>query len=500
MTAQPSDTRRSRPLLVAIVALAAIATVAIVALLINIFERKQEAKQPFYRVVELNETIDDPATWGKNFPLQYDLYLRTVDQQRTRYGGSEALPHTPTDADPRSTIARSKLETDPRLKTMWAGYSFSKDYREKRGHAYMLQDQTFTERQQFNPPGACLNCHASMVTVYNKLGNGDMWKGFEAVNHMKYPEARANAKHPVACIDCHDPKNMQLRVTRPAFIEGIRALKASQGINDYDPNRDASRQEMRAFVCGQCHVTYFFKGPEKRLTFPWGKGLKVENIVAYLDENNVKEWEHADDGAPMAKARHPEFEMWNQGVHARSGVTCADCHMPYLRQGAMKITDHQINSPILKINRSCQTCHHFPENELKARVEEIQTRYFNMRNNAMDSLMELIADIKQARATNSSTPQQIALAQQYHRRAGYYIDLIVSENSMGFHAPEESLRILGDAMNLVRFGQLALHGALPASAHTQIAEVQVPSAVQMPAQTTGYVPGAADNKAAGQKK
>lgn len=86
---------RSRLLVLAVVVLAAIATVAVAALLINIFERKQEAKNPFYRVVELNDTIDDPATWGKDFPLQYDLYLRTTDMERTKYGGSEGIPTRP---------------------------------------------------------------------------------------------------------------------------------------------------------------------------------------------------------------------------------------------------------------------------------------------------------------------------------------------------------------------------------------------------------------------
>lgn len=455
------DPKKSRRLLITTIVLAAVAAFAVTALLINIFERKQEAKNPFYRVVELNDSISDPAMWGKNFPMQYDLYLRTVDQVRTRYGGSEALPHVPTDADPRSTIARSKLEEDPRLKTMWAGYAFSKDYRERRGHAYMLEDQMFTERQQFNPPGACLNCHASMVTVYNELGNGDPQKGFDAVNHMKYPEARQHAKHAIACIDCHDPQSMQLRITRPAFIQGIRALKATQGVKDYDVNKMATRQEMRSYVCGQCHVTYYFKGAEKTLTFPWTNGLKVENIIAHEDENKVKEWEHPESGAPMIKARHPEFEMWNQGVHARSGVACADCHMPYMRMGGLKISDHHVNSPLLKINRSCQTCHHFPEEELKARAEEIQDRFFNMRNTALDALMDLINDIKMNK--DKATPEQLAKARDYQRRGQFMIDFIISENSMGFHASAESQRILGNAINLCRLGQLVLHGAPPPS-------------------------------------
>ena len=463
-----SKTPRVRRWFVATVVLAAVAAVAVTALLINIFERKQEAKNPFYRVVELNDTVDDPAVWGKNFPLQYDLYLRTVDQQRTKYGGSEALPHVPTDADPRSTIARSRLEEDPRLKQMWAGYAFGKDYRERRGHAYMLEDQTYTERQQFNPPAMCINCHASTVTLMNKLGNGDLTKGFNAIaeSHMSYPEIRKEVKHPVACIDCHDPKTMQLRITRPAFMEGIAALKAAQGLKNYDVNRDASRQEMRSFVCGQCHVTYYFQPPNKRLTFPWAKGLRVENIIAYEDELKVKEWEHPDTGAAMIKARHPEFEMWNQGIHARSGVACADCHMPYMRQGGMKISDHQVNSPLLKINRSCQTCHHFPEEELKARVQNIQDNYFNLRNTALDALVDLINDIKNNK--DKVTPEQLQQARDYHRRGQFMIDFVMSENSMGFHASQESTRILGEAINLCRIGQIVLHGGPQPSHNPEI--------------------------------
>ena len=443
------------------VILAAIAVFALTALLINIFQRKQEARNPFYRVVELNDTIADPAVWGKNFPMQYDLYLRTVDEQRTKYGGSEAMPHSPTQADPRSVVARSKLQEDPRLKVMWKGYAFSIDYRERRGHAYMLDDQTFTERQKANPPGACLNCHASLVTAYNELGNGDPMKGFDALNHMKYTDARQHGKYPVACIDCHDPQTMALRVTRPAFIAGIKALKASQGIQDYDVNKMATRQEMRSYVCSQCHVTYYFKGPEKTLTFPWTKGLRVEDIMAAEDETKVKEWEHPDTGAPLIKPRHPEFEVWSMGVHARSGVACADCHMPYTRMGGLKISDHQVNSPLLKINRSCQTCHHFPEDELKARVEDIQDRFFNLRNTALDSLMDLINDIK---ANKEKTPPDVlAKAQDYQRHCQFMIDFIMSENSMGFHAPQEAQRILGDAINQCRLGQLALHGGPPPS-------------------------------------
>jgi nitrite reductase (cytochrome c-552) len=338
--------RRRRRRFLIIVGGAVLATIVGVALLMNIFERKQEARNPFYRVVELTDDTEDPAVWGKNFPLQYDDYKRTVDQVRTRFGGSEAEPRTPTKADPRSIVAQSKIEEDPRLKVMWAGYAFAKDFREERGHAYMLDDQIFTERQQVaKQPGTCIQCHASVYVPYKKAGNGDIIKGFEKMNQMPYAEARKLVSHPVACIDCHDSSSMQLRVTRPGFIEGMRAFKASQGVQNYDVNKQATRQEMRAYVCGQCHVEYYFKGPEKRLVYPWANGLKVEEIQAYYDQAKFKDWTHADTGAPVLKAQHPEFEMWSQGIHARSGVTCADCHMPYKREGALKISDHHVRSP-----------------------------------------------------------------------------------------------------------------------------------------------------------
>ena len=443
-----------------VVALAVLATVFGLALLVNIFQRKQEARNPFFRVVELTDDTVDPALWGKNFPLQYDDYLKTTDQVRTRYGGSEAEPRTPTQADPRSIVAQSRLEEDPRLKLMWAGYAFSKDFREERGHAYMLEDQMFTERQQVaKQPGTCINCHASVYVAYKQLGGDDIIKGFEELNQKPYVEARKFVTHPVSCIDCHDSQTMQLRVTRPAFIEGMRAFKASQGIQNYDVNKQATRQEMRAFVCGQCHDEYHFSGPEKRLVYPWAKGLQVENILAFYDEQKFKDWEHADTGAPTLKAQHPEFEMWNQGIHARSGVACADCHMPYKREGALKISDHHVRSPLLNINRACQTCHKWSEDELKARVETIQGRTHSLRNLAMDALVDLINDIKAARAMGR-TDTAVSTAQDFQRRAQFYLDFIESENSNGFHAPQEATRILGESINFSRKGQVALRGGL----------------------------------------
>jgi nitrite reductase (cytochrome c-552) len=431
-------------------------------LLTNIMERQSEARQPFYRVVALNDTITDPEIWGRNFPLQYDDYLRTVDQTRTKYGGSEALPREPSSDDPRSWVAQSRISEDPRLVTMWSGYAFATDFREERGHAYMLEDQVYTERQQVaQQPGTCLHCHASVYVPYMRLGDGDLTAGFERANQMTYQEAYPLVEHPVACIDCHAPNDMQLRVTRPGFMEGIQSLKRFQGVSGYDVNRDASRQEMRTYVCAQCHVEYYFSGPEKRLTYPWAKGLQADSILSYYDSIGFRDWTHAITGAPALKAQHPEYELYSQGTHARAGVGCADCHMPYKRTGAMKISDHHVRSPLLNIAAACQTCHRVEEQELWERAEAIQDRTYAMRNMAMDALMELIRDLG-TRVETDSTSQDVQLARQYQRNAQFLVDFIEAENSMGFHAPQEAARVLHKAVNYARMGQIALYGGRPA--------------------------------------
>lgn len=435
-------------------------TIALAYLLTDIIEKRQEAGNPFFRVVQLADTTWNPAVWGQNFPLQHESYRRTVDMTRTRFGGSEAVPHDSTASDPRAVTSQSKLEHLPQLKRMWAGYAFARDFREERGHAYMLEDQLFTGRQAVPQPGTCLNCHASMVVPWLEAGNGDLTRGFEVLNALPYAEAVAHVSGPIACIDCHDPATMQLRVTRPGFMEGMRALKASQGIPDYDVNRDASHLDMRSFVCGQCHVEYYFKGEEKRLTFPWSKGLEVDSVYAYYQSAGFKDWTHAETGAPMLKAQHPEFEMWSMGTHAKAGVACADCHMPYRRVGAQKISDHHVRSPLLDVAASCQTCHRDDEATLLARAEGIQARHAALRDRALSALVDLIDDL--GKAQDSGVDASILeAAREFQRRASFYVDFVEAENSTGFHADQEAARILAESIDYARRGQVALRSGKP---------------------------------------
>jgi nitrite reductase (cytochrome c-552) len=459
----------------ALVLVMAFAAYGVLALLGNIRERKLEARESVLRIVDIDETTVDPVQWGKNFPRQFDTYRRTVDIERTRYGGSEAI---------------QKLDADPLLRTLFAGYAFSIDYREERGHAYMLSDQRETERvTQKKQPGACLQCHASNTVAYRQAGleagaggtladaldsesgQEQLFAGFERICAMSYEQATEFVSHPIACLDCHDPRTMDLRVTRPGFLTAIAALAASdartphlpsierwrrEGQRDrYDPNRLASRQEMRSFVCGQCHVEYYFAGDHKLVTYPWANGLRMDDAERYYDEIGFSDWEHEQSGAPVLKAQHPEFELWSQGIHARSGVACADCHMPYVRDGAVKVSDHQTRSPLLNVSRSCEVCHHYPEQELLDRVAQIQDRTAALLARAETATVELIEAIGTAAAKGASDGQ-LDLARRLQRQAQWRADYVAAENSMGFHAPAECARILAEAIDFARQGQIAV--------------------------------------------
>lgn len=462
----------SKFLYVVVALITASATVGVLTLWRSIMVHKAEAKQTVFQIVKLSEDVDDPAEWGKNYPRQYDSYRRTVDTERTRYGGSEAF---------------QKLDVDPRLRVIFQGYAFGIDYREERGHAYMLSDQEATERvKQFKQPGACLHCHASILPAYREMGRKagaspqeEVMKGFELLCAMPYTEARhvVDAKgrkliqHPVSCIDCHDPASMQLRITRPGLLNGLRELakadtpvphlpsilrwRAGQRNKAYDVNAEASRQEMRSMVCAQCHVEYYFKGPEKRLTYPWHKGLQADQIEAYYNQEGYADWTHAASGAKVLKAQHPEFELWSQGIHARSGVACADCHMPYIREGAIKVSDHHVRSPLLAPARSCQVCHRYSEKEILARAETIQNRTQALMSRAADATVGLIQTLSELKKVG--VPETaLADARALQRQAQWRLDFVAAENSMGFHAPQEAARLLAEAIDLAHRGRLSV--------------------------------------------
>lgn len=438
----------------AVFLVAVLMAVGILALLMNIRDRKAEEKIRHIDVVQLTENDTDPEIWRRNFPREYDGYKLTAESTHTHYGGSEGI---------------SKLDTDPALKTIFAGYAFSVDYNPRRGHYYSLIDQKETLRtKKFNQPGSCLQCHAGgLKQIYEEVGNGDLQAGFEKVSAMPLKDAWQYAKHPVACIDCHDPKTMELRVTRPAFLNAIKHVKEKEGIKDFDPNKMASHQEMRTFVCAQCHVEYYC-GPKATLFYPWNNGLKVEEIESYYDNYKFKDghrffdWKHEVTGAEVLKAQHPEFEMWSQGIHSKSGVSCADCHMPYKREGAAKVTDHYIRSPLLNVSRACLQCHHFTEDEMQERVATIQSRTHALLDRAEAALLGLIDEIAKVKKDGVSE-EQLKPVFELQRKAQWRLDFVAAENSMGFHAPQEAARILAEAIDYARQGQILVQDINPSA-------------------------------------
>ena len=426
-TTSNSSKRRNMVLIVAAFVLGAVALIAVAALLLNINARKQEAAEPFVKVVDIQDGETDAAVWGQNFPREYSRFMMMEDDTvPTAYGGSQQY---------------DKLARYPAMKRLWNGYAFAVDFNEERSHFYSLIDQKATKRQQVvKQPGACANCHSGDAPNLIKS------MGWEAFNHTPYQEISGTLHSAITCNDCHDPATMALRITRPAFINAME----KRGID----LTKASRQEMRSYVCGQCHVEYYFLGDNKILTFPWEKGLNIDNINDYYDEYGFKDWTHKETGAPMLKMQHPEFELYSTSVHNQSGVACADCHMPYIREGAMKVSDHWIRSPLTNVANACQSCHKLDEEKLKERILTIQNRTAKQLREAETAIIAAIDAINAAKAAGA-TDADLAEAWDFQRKANMRWDFISSENSTGFHSPQEAARVLGDALNFARMSQLS---------------------------------------------
>ncbi len=410
-----------------ILVVTALATAVVAGLLTNIAQHKSENQEYPLKVVEIGEKELDPAVWGQNFPHQYDSFVKTKeDYGETPYGGSTVY---------------SKLERYPDMVRLWAGYGFSKDHNEERGHYYAQIDQANTQRVKLvEQPGACINCHsAETPQLIEEMG----WETF---NKTPFNDYAGKLHLGSSCADCHDPDTMALRITRPGFSNAMEA----RGID----LSQATRQEMRSYVCAQCHVEYYFKGENKELTFPWTEGLSVDDISKYYELAEFKDWTHKETGAPMIKIQHPEFEMWSSGIHGRSGVACADCHMPYTRQGSVKVSDHWLRSPLVNLSQACQNCHNISEDELRDRVLTIQTKTAELLRRAEEALVDAIDAIVAAREAGA-TDEQLAEALKLHREASLRWDFVSSENSTGFHSPQEAARVLATSIDMARQAQMA---------------------------------------------
>jgi nitrite reductase (cytochrome c-552) len=377
-------------------------------------------------LVEIEPMEPDSEVWGINFPNQWATLQKTeTNKDRTAYGGSEPY---------------SKLEVDPRLVTLFAGYGFSKEYNEDRGHMNSLTDVEGTARVGEKTPGTCYSCKSS--------DNPRLWDemGMAEYDMTPFMELGNEIDHAIGCANCHDAETMQLIVTNPALDEALQA----QG-QDW---RDFTRQEMRTVVCANCHVEYYFKGDGNYLTFPWEDGTKIEDIATYYAELGFKDWEHPQSGAPMIKMQHPEYEFFTQNsTHFNAGVACADCHMPYTRDGAAKFSTHDVRSPLLNAENACGQCH-TDVTYVTNRVSTIQNQVSETMIATEDAILAAISTIEAAAALPGVDSQQLDEARWQHREAQLRWDFIAAENSMGFHNPEEALRILASATNLARMAEL----------------------------------------------
>lgn len=405
----------------------------------NITNRKAEARFAYMPKVELDKNESDNAAFQEYFPREYQSFKKTRDTNFSSYNSKGGY--------------KDLLEQSPSLVVLFAGYGFSKDYNAPLGHEYAIDDIHNTLRTGAPTgagtgpmPSTCWTCKSPDVPrLMNEIGIEEFYKG-------KWADKGAEVVNPIGCIDCHDAQTMALRISRPALVEGFEAM--GKDISQ------ASHNEMRSLVCAQCHVEYYFNKKEPAegvpyLTFPWKNGTSVEEMEAYYDAMDFKDWTHKISKAPMLKAQHPGWEVYQTSVHAKRGVSCADCHMPYKSEGGQKFTNHHIQSPLANPANSCQVCHREETDDLVSDVTERQTK---VKREAHELELLLVrAHVEAGKAWElGATEEQMKEILMDIRHAQWRWDYAVASHGASFHSPLEISRVVTQGTRLAQEARLKL--------------------------------------------
>ncbi len=445
-----SNQIKKKPWLGWLLFLATVVVVFILGLLASsIMERRSEAAYAFTPQVQYGQFEPRNEIWGKNFPMEYQSYKKTADTLfRSKYNGAAMI---------------DMLEVDPRLVVLWAGYGFSKDYNQGRGHSYAVEDLRNTlrtgapaEGKKSPMPNTCWSCKSPDVPrLMNELGVAEFYRG-------SWDSRGAEVVNSIGCGDCHNAASMELQISRPALIEAYERMGKDIG--------QASHQEMRSLVCAQCHVEYYFsKAVEEDvpyLTFPWDKGFSVEAMEEYYDEIGFTDWTHKLSRAPMLKAQHPGYETYMTGVHASRGVSCADCHMPFMSEGGQKYTDHHIQSPLNNVANSCQVCHREETEQLIRDVYERQDRIIENRDDLEELLVRCHVEAKLAWDLGAGEEQMQDILQDI-RHAQWRWDYAAASHGGSFHSPLEISRVIGTGISIAQEGRIKLSRLLYSLGHTE---------------------------------
>ncbi len=415
----------------------------------SIVERRMEAT-----FVDTPKNVINPfeprnEVWGENYPRQFQSYYRTSDTTfRSKYGGNAMI---------------DALEEYPEMVVLWAGYAFSRDYNQGRGHFYAITDIHNTLRtggpksnDEGMQPTTCWACKSPDVPrMMAEEGVTEFYTG-------TWARLGSQIVNPIGCADCHDEKTMNLRISRPALIEAFER----QG---KDVNK-SSYQEMRSLVCAQCHVEYYFNKKVAEganyLTFPWDNGYTAEDMEAYYDKIEFSDWTHALSKAPMLKAQHPDYEVYMTGVHAKRGVSCADCHMPYMNEGGQKFTNHQMQSPLNNIANSCQVCHREDTDKLIQDVYERQDKILENRRELERHLVSAHVEAKKAWELGATEAQMKDILMGI-RHAQWRWDYTAASHGGSFHSPVESARTVSGGITIAQETRIKLARLLADLGHNK---------------------------------
>jgi len=383
----------------------------------NVFESKKVGSISEITVPEVPDVTTERAfgvvsaeEWA---PYYGDIYASWKDNEgNTGHGGSRI----------------SYVETNPDIKTIYAGYGFAYDYTEAIGHNYTLKDIEETTRP--HKLANCLTCKTpDMTAMVNALGT--------SVYSMDFDEVYAKMSEPVSCYTCHANTPGTIVITH----DYMRSAMADEV--------EAGQVSASSVSCAQCHTEYYFDPETKATLVPYTdlEEISPDAMIAYYDALGFSDFSNAVSGVGVIKAQHPEFETYyGKGSVHKGTYNCADCHMgvAYNKKGD-PYASHYLASPLENkelIQNTCSQCH----SDLEKMVKSIQTEVTDKENEVSAILVKLHEEIAAHEGKLSS--EKMEEVKLLARHAQFYWDFVFVENSEGAHNSQLSLECLAKAKSM----------------------------------------------------
>ncbi|MCL2324603.1 MAG: ammonia-forming cytochrome c nitrite reductase subunit c552 [Actinomycetia bacterium] len=373
--------------------------------------------------------------------------VKMPDQYKAQF--PEEVATFEADTTPLRPV-ESYLKIFPFLNTIYAGSAFAKSYDTPRPHLDALSDAKGSARISAKSNSVCYACKSSQYTIAQNSGQN--------LAKTSFADQKSTMTQTITCYDCHKnypgSGSRTRQTANGTYLGAIRTAFTTAFATEIKGGRMAPADA----ACGQCHNEYYFDPKTGEVSMP--KELNdPAKIFDFYEKMGFFDHVNPNTGARMLKAQHPEYDMVSSdtsSMHARNGMTCADCHMEKTASGA---TSHKLTGPLYSAEirkRVCLSCHTEGDAALVSTITKINAAMMAEITTKGNALAKFTDDLAAANKSGRYSAAQLDPIRAQEREAQWFLDWVMNENSKGLHNPRQAQQCLERCASVTAAGEAAL--------------------------------------------